>query len=122
MPHQRAESGPLEALLAELEFNKHAVSGDRGSSFPPLENTQFRRAIALNALASLSTEAEGAVFLAYRAVGTLNHYLEAMMTMREAEMDYAGVRRKRDDVRENLQRTLLPDAVHHLGLSLGRSA
>ena len=50
----QTETGPLEALLAELEFNRIAVNdGTQDENFPVLATEQFRRAIATNALAAL---------------------------------------------------------------------
>lgn len=42
----QSETGPLEALLAELDFNRLAVSGNPNEGFPPLAVNQFERAIA----------------------------------------------------------------------------
>jgi hypothetical protein len=42
----QTETGPLEGLLAELDFNRMSVWGNLDEGFPPLVERQFERAIA----------------------------------------------------------------------------
>ncbi len=71
-----AETGPLESLLAELRFNAHI-----GVEHSPMENAQFRRAIATNALESLDAAGREAVHLVYRDIGTVNQLIEARLSI-----------------------------------------
>lgn len=55
---RRAETGPIEALMSELEYNRVLVTGDdHRNDFATLAANQFDRAIAGNALASLEPHA-----------------------------------------------------------------
>ncbi|HJZ97004.1 MAG TPA: HNH endonuclease signature motif containing protein, partial [Candidatus Solibacter sp.] len=84
--HSQAETGPLEALLAELEFNRIAVSdGTPDEDFPVLATEQFRRAIATNALAALAPSVRESVHRVYGLVVRVNYHFEEM-----ARMDRSG--------------------------------
>jgi hypothetical protein len=82
----QTETGPLEALLAELDFNLIAVSdGTLEEGFPLLATEQFRRAIATNALAALPEDSRQSVHRAYGLMTRVNYHFEEM-----ARMDRSG--------------------------------
>jgi hypothetical protein len=72
------ETGPLEALLAELDYNRVAVSGNRDEGFPPLATEQFSRAIATNALAALETSVRESVQRLYALIARINYDFEQL--------------------------------------------
>ena len=55
---QTSEAGPLEALLAELKFNNVIAASKRKGR---LEITQFQRALAVNAVATLADDSAARV-------------------------------------------------------------
>jgi hypothetical protein len=112
------ESGPLEALLGEMFYNYSAVAA---ASFPPLEVHQFRRAIALNALAIVPEDVRDAVNEAYRAIGRVNHDLERLMHLRPASADYKLIEKPMQSVRVRLHTELLTAAIVKLENTLGKT-
>lgn len=69
----QTETGPLEALLAELDFNRMALTSTReDESFPPLAVEQFKRAIATNALSALEPSVRENVQQTYVLLSTIN--------------------------------------------------
>ena len=70
----QTQTGPLEALFAELSFNQIAVGGASDQSFPPLATDQFKRAIATNALASLDDSARYDILQTYKLIGVINDF------------------------------------------------
>ena len=63
------ETGPLEALLSELEYNQVLITGDdHQHDYATLVKGQFDRAIAANALASLETGVKQEIFKTYKAI------------------------------------------------------
>jgi hypothetical protein len=75
--HQ-VETGPLEALLAELDYNRVAASGPVGEGFPPLATEQFRRAIATNALAALPIAIRETIHQLYALIGRINYQFDQL--------------------------------------------
>ena len=66
----QTQTGPLEALFAELNFNLIACYGNPEESFPPLAVEQFKRAIATNALASLDEKTKTDILLTYKPLAS----------------------------------------------------
>ena len=66
---RNTETGPLEALLSELQYNKIALAGDdhRRDYATPM-TTQFDRAIGANALDALEDDDQNQIFQAYKAL------------------------------------------------------
>jgi hypothetical protein len=115
------ESGPLEALLAELAFNRWLVTGPPDSDYPPLEVAQFRRAIAANALAVLAPSAEESVSHAYRAVKRINQFFEQLLHLAPGERGYGSAVTVRNDLRDALRDRLIPNALRELERALGKT-
>lgn len=76
-----SETGPLQALLAELAFNSVAVRGDKTLGVPPLHVKQFERAIATNALAALDTVTREGIHSLYACILRLNYALDELARM-----------------------------------------
>ena len=82
---RQTETGPLEALYAELDYNGLALGGRE--DLPPLAVRQFERATATNALSALAPETRELIFQAYAAINRANYHLQTM-----AAMDRSGGR------------------------------
>ena len=115
------ESGPLEALLAELGFNLRLVAGAEGTDYPPLEVSQFRRAIAANALAVLPPDADAAVSRVYGAVGRINYQFERLLHLTVDETAYKPTVKVRNELRNALRDQLIPHALEALESALGKT-
>jgi hypothetical protein len=72
----QTQTGPLEALFAELNYNILAVYGSLDEAFPPLAVEQFKRTIATNALASLDESTKTQILLTYRLIAIVNQSFE----------------------------------------------
>ncbi len=118
-----SETGPLEALLAELEFNKIAVDdGTLDEDFPVLLIDQFHRAIAMNALAALPASTREAVHRTYGVILRINYRFEEMARMDRSGGSgsaWAGARQERSKLRDQV-RVLIPTLVGSLEACLGR--
>ena len=121
----QSETGPLEAMLAELQFNSTTVfEGPPENDFPLLEMDQFRRAIATNAFGALELGLVEALHRLYALVSLANYHLEEM-----ARVDRSGgvgsawftVKEKRTNVR-GLIKDLVPSTISRLEQALGRTA
>ena len=116
----QTETGPLEALLAELNFNKLAISGPLDEGFPPLREQQFDRAIATNAIAALPQRE--ALQRAYVLIRLVNYQFDEMKTIDRTGgrgSAYQSVQGERNKNREHLV-TLLPLVIDQLERALGR--
>jgi hypothetical protein len=78
---QQSETGPLEALLAELEYNLTIASGHPEEGFPPFATRQFERSIATNALATLPDGVRKRVHYVYVAIQRVNYHLQEMISV-----------------------------------------
>jgi hypothetical protein len=83
----QTETGPLQSVLAELDFNRFAVRGDKTLGCAPLVVKQFERAIATNALSALDEEAREAIFSLYACIYRLNHTLDELMRVQRIKED-----------------------------------
>jgi hypothetical protein len=119
------EAGPLEALLAELAFNRLVVAdGTEHDPIPPLATEQFRRVIATNALAALPSTTRESVHRAYSLTLRVNYRLDEMARMdRSGGAGGAWAFTREDMGKLKLQlRDLIPTLVDNLERALGRSA
>lgn len=119
----QAETGPLEALLAELDFNRLAVSGNPSEGFPPLAVSQFERAIATNSLAALPASTREAVQRVYVLIRRINYHFEEMAAMDRrggSGGSFAATQDVRNQLRANLVE-LIPHVIDRLELALGRA-
>lgn len=119
---QPSETGPLEALFGELDFNLRIVSDKPDVGYPPLENGQFRRAMAMNALSALPDDARAAVYEAYRATAMVNRHFDVLLNLRVANSDHAATEKVRNELRDGLRDTLIPSAMTHLRDALGQGS
>jgi hypothetical protein len=121
----QSETGPLEALLAELAFNRIAVSdGGLDENFPVLATEQFKRAIATNALSALAPSVREAVHRVYGLMVRVNYHFEEMANMERTGGSggaWAGVRQQRTSLRGSL-RELIPLVIDQLEQALGRTS
>lgn len=117
------ETGPLEALLAELEYDLVVVGGAVDQGFPQLGAAQFDRAIAVNALAPLDGELRSRLLETYKLVNDTNRLIEKLTHLTPQDQRSASMYRSTDKVlranREQL-RAELPAATAALGSALGR--
>jgi hypothetical protein len=122
--HAQSETGPLEALLAELDFNRMAVSGHPDEGFPPLATEQFSRVIATNALAALPQGTRESVQRAYVLIRRINYHFDEMSNM-ERVGGSGGAFHATTQVRNELRQQLvsvLPVVIQNLEGALGRAA
>ncbi len=104
--HQQTETGPLEALLAELDYNRVAIGGNPAEGFPPLATDQFKRAIATNALAALSPTVREQLQRAYMMVDQVNYHFREMAAM-DRSGGSGGAFAATQSVRDKLRRQLV---------------
>lgn len=112
----QTETGPLEALMAELDFNRVAVLRNIHEPCPPLQDAQFRRAVATNSLAALPAEVRDAVYLVYVLITRINYLLDVMARMRSVE--YTNEQKQRDKLRTESARAI-PAVIRSLEAVLG---
>jgi hypothetical protein len=116
------QTGPLEAMLAELNFNRLAVSGPLDEAFPPLVEKQFERAIAANALVALPGSTREAVYRVYRLVRLVNARFTEMVAIDRSRAVIPGVFRAAEDERKKERAQLvelLPRVIQQLENALG---
>lgn len=120
----QTETGPLEAMLAELDFNRLAVSAPVNEAFPPLVENQFERAIAANALTALPTSTREAVHRVYRLVRLVNARFAEMVAMdRSSGRGGAFAATQDERNKERLQLVeVLPRVIDQLEEALGRAS
>jgi hypothetical protein len=120
----QTETGPLEAMVAELEFNFVVVSGSPTEGYPPLQVKQFERAIATNALDALPHESKSRVLTTYKAIQMVNRFMHEL-AMLQAGFEMAGRQQYRatntemNKLRDGL-RDFIPDTTKELEAALGR--
>jgi hypothetical protein len=120
---QATETGPLEALLAELEYNVVVVGGAPDQAFPQLAAKQFDRAIATNAFSPLAGELRQELFTVYRLIHETNRLVEKLTHLTPDDARSAALLRSTDTVaRQHRERLVvdLPPAVQHLASALGK--
>lgn len=119
----QTETGPLEALLSELEFNRLAVfEGTLDENFPPLGTEQFHRAIATNALAALEPGMREGLNRTYGLMIRINYHFDEMARMDRsggAGGAWAHAKAERTKLRGHL-RELIPRMIDSLERALGR--
>jgi hypothetical protein len=114
------ETGPLEALFSEMEFNRTAILGGKDDPYPPLTVKQFERAIGTNALAALDEVTRDEIQRTYADIYLLNHHFEELLRMprRDPLGDRFGATTNvRNDLRMKLQRSI-PNAMFTLAKAL----
>jgi len=75
------DTGPLEALLSELEYNRVLLMGDdHRNDYATLVVAQFDRALAANAFASLEPERRDRVFTTYKSISETADLIRARMS------------------------------------------
>jgi len=73
-------TGPLEALLSELEYNAILLTGDdHRTDYATLVVAQFERAIAANALSALGTPARERVYRLYKLISETADLIRSRM-------------------------------------------
>lgn len=119
----QSETGPLEALLAELDFNRLAVSGNQTEGFPPLVMEQFQRAIATNSISALPSSTRESVQRAYLLVRRVNYHFDEMSHMDRSGGRggaFAATQEARNQLRKQLV-DLFPIVIDNLERALGRN-
>ena len=77
----RAEVGPLQSLIDELEFNEAVTLAPSGQDqFCLLKEGQFLEAVRTGSIATLEDELKQSINLAYVHVGQVNQLIHAMTT------------------------------------------
>lgn len=117
--HAQSDVGPLQAMLGELEYNLVAVSGDPAAGFPPLATDQFRRAISANALAALPKTARITILHTYVIVNRVNYHFQELARMDRTGASFAATQSVRNDLRQTLHQTQIPEAIVALESCLG---
>jgi hypothetical protein len=120
----QTETGPLEALLAELSYNQVAVSGNPDEGFPPLITSQFERAIATNALDALPAAVRAEVQQAYVLTHRVNYHFTELAAMERTGGSggaFAATQNARNALRARLVE-MLPSALAALEEALGKPA
>lgn len=119
------KTGPLEALLAELEYDLVVVGGPLDQGFPQLGSKQFDRAIAVNSLAPLESELRSQLLQTYKLVNDTNRLIEKLTHLTPEGVRGAAVLRSTALVmtqNRELLRVQLPSAIAGLASALGRPA
>lgn len=120
---QSTETGPLEALLAELEYNVVVVGGAQDEGFPQLAARQFERAIATNAFSPLATELRQELFELYKLIHEINRLVDKLTHLTISDGRSVALSNSTESVarqhRDRLGRDL-PLAVQHLASALGK--
>jgi hypothetical protein len=112
------ETGPLEALFSEMEFNRTAIIGGDDDPYPPLTVKQFERAIATNALAALDESTRDALQRTYADVYRLNYHFEELVRIQFRDGPIFNATTKvRNELKMKLQRSI-PNAMFMLARAL----
>jgi len=83
----RAEVGPLQSLIDELEFNEAVTSVPPGQDqFCPFKERQFLEAIRTGSIAVLQDELKRSITEAYVQMGQSNHLLNALANQQHPSM------------------------------------
>lgn len=114
-----AETGPLEALLSELEYNSVLLTGDdHRHDYATLVASQFDRALAANALASLDATIRQQIFRAYKSITETADLIRSRMGHPPGSSPYNGLSNAIKDRRVHL-RDEIPPAILALKAALG---
>jgi hypothetical protein len=84
----RAEVGPLQALIDELEFNDAVASIPAGPDNCLFKEDQFLEAIRAGSLSILEDELKLAIYDAYAQVGQVNQRLRVLSSQTSQSMMY----------------------------------
>ena len=105
------ETGPLEALFSEMEFNRTAIIGGKDDPYPPLTVKQFERAIGTNALAALDETTRDEIQRTYADIYRLNFHFDELIRMPlRSGAAFVSTTNVRNDLKMRLQRTI-PNAM-----------
>lgn len=101
------ETGPLEALFSEMEFNRTAIVGGVDDPYPPLTVRQFERAIATNALAALDESTRDSILRTYAEIYRLNyHFVELAQMPDRKRPEYRYTTKFRNKLKMRLQQSI----------------
>jgi hypothetical protein len=104
---QNSQSGPLEALLSELEYNEVLVTGDdHRNDYVTLAAGQFDRAIAANALSSLEPTVQEQIFRTYKLITGIADLLQSRFVQRPGSSPYVELSRQIGNMRRRLREEL----------------
>ena len=116
---KNAETGPLEALLSELEYNSVLLTGDdHRNDYATMVAAQFDRAIAANAFMSVEPAARERLFRTYKSISETADLVRARMAHRPGSDPYNTISNQIRD-RRALLRGEVPNAIAALKLALG---
>jgi hypothetical protein len=119
----QTETGPLEALLAELEFNLACISGNPEEGYPPPVTKQFDRCIANNALSALEPIVRESIYRAYTLMRRISYHFKELAAMdRTGGRDgaWAATQAVRNLLRDQL-RGCIPEVIVNLKGALGQA-
>jgi hypothetical protein len=85
-----------------------------------LQTRQFERAIGQNALRSLPDDTAQIVQKAYVEILRVNQFLERLLNLRAAAIDYTSTDSEMVKTARRLQQALIPDAMVALEVALGK--
>jgi hypothetical protein len=86
-PFARAEVGPLQSLIDELEFNDAIAAASPGQDqFCLFKENQFLEAVRTGSIATLQDELKKSLNDAYVCMGQTNHLLNAMTNQTHISM------------------------------------
>lgn len=112
-------TGPLEALLSELEYNSILVTGDdHRTDYASLVSAQFQRAIAANSLSSLEPILRERVYRTYKLVTEVSDLIQSRMAHPPGSNPYNVISNQLAEKRRTL-RGQLPDTSAGLQRVLG---
>ena len=112
-------TGPIESLLAELEFNSILITGDdHRNDFATLAVTQFERAIAANALSSLDTTLRERVYRNYKLITETSDLIRSRAGHGPGGNSYNLISNQIAEKRRML-RVQLPETLETLRRALG---
>jgi HNH endonuclease len=114
-----AVTGPLEALLGELEYNTILLTGDdHRTDYATLVVAQFDRAIAANALSSLERAVRERVYRTYKLISETSDLIHSRMGHPPGGNTYNVMSNQIGEKRVAL-RALLPNTIAGLRTALG---
>ena len=93
-----SDVGPIQSLIDELEFNievsNHLGYNELGCK---LRNDEFSRALRLGSISILQEELKDSLIIAYRAIGSANHFLELLRGQSSESTNYNNAYKKARD-------------------------
>jgi hypothetical protein len=112
-------AGPLEALMAELEYNKILLTGDdHQTDFATLAVSQFDRAIGANALSSLEEIRRERVYRTYKMITETSDLIRSRMVHQPGSNPFNVISNQISQKRRQLRETL-PGTISELRNALG---